>query len=398
MGSGLKSKLYTAVRPILRYALYKKVIPALYRRYAKQPIDERKVIFIERHKPALSDNFLLLAAALEGDERVDVSVICLRQREKGTHRRNLNLVKEMATAKYIFINDALPTLNCAPLREETIVTQTFHACGAFKKFGYSVADKKFGDDRRGMEKYPLYQNQTYVTVSSENVVWAYAEAMGIDPASEVIRPTGVSRTDVFFDDDFIREARSRFEDMIPGIDGKKIILYAPTFRGLIKDAHAPRMPDLRVLADKLSDEYIIVVNQHFLVKDPPRIPDEFKEFAFDVTGMAKIDDLICVADVCISDYSSLIFEYSLFERPMIFYAYDLDDYFDERGFYYNYHDLTPGPVCVNAEEIADYIADIDRCFDGDAIREFREKFMGACDGKATERIIDMVFGQSGEER
>jgi CDP-glycerol glycerophosphotransferase (TagB/SpsB family) len=394
MDGGLKRKLYMRVRPPLRYLLYKRVIPSLYRRYAKRPVDERKVLFIERHQARLSDNFALLAKALEADARVDVSVFFLRQRERGAHRRNLELVREMATAKYIFINDALPTLHCAPLRDETVVTQTFHACGAFKKFGYSAADKTFGDDRRGMEKYPLYRNQTYVTVSSENVIWAYAEAMGVDPASGVIRATGVSRTDVFFDGAFTGAARARFEALFPQAAGKKVILYAPTFRGMIRDARAPLMPDLGVLAGRLSDEYVIAVKQHFLVKNPPAVPAEFRDFAFDMTGAMGIEELICVADICLSDYSSLIFEYSLFGRPMVFFAYDLDEYFDERGFYYDYHELTPGPVCRSAEEIADYIADVGRRFDREAVEAFREKFMGACDGGATGRILDMVFGRA----
>lgn len=110
----------------------------------------------------------------------------------------------------------------------------------------------------------------------------------------------------------------------------------------------------------------------------------------DVTTDLDIDKLLCVSDICISDYSSLIFEYSLFERPMIFYAYDLEDYFDWRGFYYNYDDLTPGPVVTETEEIIDYIQNLDTRFDKEQVHVFREKFMSACDGCATDRIMELV--------
>lgn len=110
----------------------------------------------------------------------------------------------------------------------------------------------------------------------------------------------------------------------------------------------------------------------------------------DVTTELDIDKLLCVSDVCISDYSSLIFEYSLFERPMIFFAYDLDEYFDWRGFYYNYDELTPGPIVKTTEEIIDYIQHLDTRFNPSQVRAFREKFMSACDGHATDRILELV--------
>lgn len=104
-----------------------------------------------------------------------------------------------------------------------------------------------------------------------------------------------------------------------------------------------------------------------------------------------IEDLLCVSDICISDYSSLVFEYSLFERPMLFFAYDLDEYFDWRGFYYDYNELTPGPVCKTNDEMIDYISHLDERFDKQKVIDFKEKFMRSCDGHATDRILHMVF-------
>ena len=95
----------------------------------------------------------------------------------------------------------------------------------------------------------------------------------------------------------------------------------------------------------------------------------------------------------ITDYSSLIFEYSLMNRPMVFYSYALDSYYDWRGFYYDYEEMTPGPVCRTMEELMDALANVDAQFDQERLDEFREKFMGACDGHATERIEKLMFGR-----
>ena len=105
-----------------------------------------------------------------------------------------------------------------------------------------------------------------------------------------------------------------------------------------------------------------------------------------------MNDLLFVTDVCITDYSSLVFEWSLFERPIAFFAYDLDDYLDERGFYYDFDTMTPGPVCNSTQELADWVRTLDEGFDPSEVVAFRERFMGACDGHATERILHEALG------
>ena len=113
----------------------------------------------------------------------------------------------------------------------------------------------------------------------------------------------------------------------------------------------------------------------------------------DVTKHLQIEELIAVSDICISDYSSVIYEYSLFERPMVFFAYDIEDYNDWRGFYYPYHEMTPGPVLGTTHELADWVQSLSNGFDPTAVRAFREKYMSACDGHATERIVKEAFGE-----
>jgi len=132
------------------------------------------------------------------------------------------------------------------------------------------------------------------------------------------------------------------------------------------------------------------MKHHPFVKERPVIDERCSQFAFDVTDEMEIEELLCTADICISDYSSLIFEYSLFEKPMIFFAYDLDEYFDHRGFYYDYDEMTPGPIVKDPQQLIQVIKEIDADFDPAEVAAFREKFMSACDGKATARILDTI--------
>ena len=382
-----------------RFLTRKIVYPIYYKWNARKPVDEKKVLFIEPRLDKLTNSIMEIYDYIESSGGYVIHEHYLRDRYaryRHQYKNSMAFLKDFATAKYAIIAEANNTLGCINKRPETIVVNTWHGCGAFKKFGFSTAEKIFGGDMKEKLKYPLYKNLDIVTVSSPDVVWAFEEAMGLQNEG-VVRPLGVSRTDVFFDETFVSEAVERVHEAIPQSRDKKIIFYAPTFRGRIATAEGPTMLDIERMAEELSDEYILIIKHHPLVKRPPLIPPDVRDdFAFDMTREGSIDDLICASDICISDYSSLVYEYSLFERPMLFFAYDLDDYFDWRGFYYDYEELTPGPIVTGTEEIIHYIKNIDTLFNKQEVHDFRERFMSSCDGHATERIMAEMM-RLGEE-
>lgn len=378
-----------------RYYMLKMRLPGIYKKYAKLPVEENKVVFFEVRLAELTNSFQTLYAAVKDLGNMDVHTHFLRLSfvPKRQYDKNCEeFVKDIATAKYIFTDEASNVLSCVPMRPETVVTQTWHGCGAFKKFGFSTADLIFGLNREQQLKYPFYKNYTYVTLSSPEVAWAYEEAMNLSETPEVLKATGISRTDVFFDQDFISRAYERLYKEMPQSKGKKVLLYAPTFRGRVANGMAPDKLDITKFRDALGEDYVLLIKQHPLVRVRPEVPQDCRDFAKDVTDTMAIDDLLCVTDICISDYSSLIFEYSLFEKPMIFFAYDKDEYDDWRGFYYNYEEMTPGPICTENEEMIDYIQHIDTRFDKKQVQDFRYKFMRSCDGHATQRILHLAMG------
>ena len=339
----------------------------------------------------LSNSFQYLYKKLEESGEYDlkcsyVQFNFIRGRE--FTKRVDDMLQELATAKYVFIDDASLILSSIPLRKETIAINLWHACGAFKKFGRSTAELKFGASAATLDKDPNYENLTHVTGSSPEVIWAYEEAMHLPKG--IVKATGVSRTDLFYDSEFVESRRQKLYEIMPEAKDKKVILYAPTFRGHVATAKSPDKIDFERFYQELGDEYVIVCKHHPFVKKPPVIPEELQHFARDLTKDLSIEDLLCSADICISDYSSLVFEYSLFEKPMIFYAYDYDNYCDWRGFYYDYSEFTPGPVVQTEDELLDSIKNIDTQFDKQRVIDFKEKFMGSCDGHATERIIELM--------
>ena len=376
-----------------------KTFPSIYREAAKKPVNQRKALFIELRYDKLSASLQLLKERMEEDGRFDVRVRCMNGSAKKVLRHYKDcrkLVAECATAKYIFISDGSDVTGCLPMRRETVFVETWHACGAFKRFGMSTGNMFFGASKERQMRHPAYGNVNYVTVSSPEVVWAYAEAMHLP--EKVVHPVGVSRTDVFFDEKRREQAYQTLWEHFPAAKGKKVILFAPTYRGHLKTATTADEFRPEVFARSLSDEYVLVIKHHPLVQSLPALPKDLEgSFAYDATREMSIEDLLFTADICITDYSSIVFEYSLFLRPMLFFAYDLDEYYDWRGFYYPYEEMTPGPICKTNEEMVQYIANMKEAFDPGKVQAFRDRFMSGCDGHATQRILEEVV-KEGQKR
>lgn len=374
-------------------ATQKILYPLSYRKYSREAVQKDKIVFLEIRMMELTDNFQRIYDALQREGKYRFTVCCIGSElaSRGQQCKNsLAALKEIATARYVFINDSSSLISCIPLRPETKVIQTWHACGAFKRFGFSTAQKQFGGSYKQLMRFPLHKNFSLVTVSSPEVIWAYAEAFHMEERKEDIVATGISRTDVFYDQAAIAAAYEKIHRLVPASRDKKVILYAPTYRGRVAYAFSPEKMDLELMQKDLGNEYILVFKHHPFVRKRPQVPEKLKDFAIDLTADMAIEELLMVSDICISDYSSLVFEYSLFERPMLFFAYDLEEYFDWRGFYYDYAEMTPGPTCKTTEEMIDYIKNLDTRFDRQKVVDFKNKFMSACDGHATERILKLL--------
>ena len=371
-------------------------LPTFYRVCARKPLKPGRALFVEASSPVLSNSLQAMFDKVDSDYGYEARFVSLAQRRTNMLGFGLNcayMAWLAARAAHIFYCEGNKPVGCLPLRPETTTVQLWHGCGAVKKFGMSTAEKTFGGDRREQLRHPLYANADLVTVSSPEVTWAYEEAMNLKADSLIVQPTGVSRTDMLLDPAFPQWAHDQVARMAPIDQGKRVILYAPTFRGRVATATAPDQLDIRQMADELRSTHVLLIKHHPHVEKLPPIPAGCEGFAFDLTREAPIETLMAVCDVCVSDYSSLVFECALLGKPMAFFAYDLDDYDDWRGFYYDYDELTPGPVVKTTAEIIDFArqcavepdtwaADVDA---------FRQRFMSSCDGNCTARIADIAL-------
>lgn len=287
----------------------------------------------------------------------------------------------LATSKYVFLNDNFMPMAKLKFKDEAVITQLWHAEGVFKKFGLHIEQP---EDIRRLE-IDGSKKLSYVICSSEQVADIYAEAFGVD--REKVLALGSPRMDRLLKIGNLERMRADFDRLYPECRGKKLVLYAPTFRENSEDDEG--------LLDSID---AVAFNERFpdsalLIKLHPQVHAASVDFdgVTDVSEYPDVMKLVMLADVLITDYSSICMDFALMEKPIYFYAFDLEMYENERAFYYDYESYVPGPVARDFQTLLNLMASnvsetyIKRRY------EFNEKNFGTPDGLAAKRVVDRVI-------
>lgn len=175
---------------------------------------------------------------------------------------------------------------------------------------------------------------------------------------------------------------------------KKIILYAPTFRDdeFEENSSYKFSPKLSfdLLKQELQKDYILIVKYHYLIMD---YIDWFpyKGFIYHFDQSHDIAELFLVSDMLITDYSSVMFDYSILRRPMFFYAYDLEKYKNDlRGFYFDYEGEMPGPISADTDDLIRDIKNYDAAAYEERYEKFCKKYNRWDDGRASEKVTQLI--------
>lgn len=358
------------------------------------PIQPKKVVFATYRSDRLVDNFRAVYDELERRDLGYEYVFLLKrfpQSLAGQIQYVFHMMRatyELATARYFIIDDYYYPVYVSSLREGTEVIQLWHACGAFKKFGYSVLDKSYSPDDDYLKMVQIHRNYSKVYVSGEACIASYADAFGME--QKRIYPLGVPRTDQLLNTARQARVREKLYDRYPEWRKKRIILLAPTFRGNGQTtAHYDQELDFEKFRRELGPDTVLLLRMHPFVLNPPVVPDAYTDQIINMTDYPDINDLMQIADILITDYSSVIFEFALLQKPMIFLVNDLQSYKAERDFYFPYETFVPGPIVSTFEDV---IAWIKRGqFDTQKIETFANQFFTYQDGEATKRIVDHML-------
>jgi CDP-glycerol glycerophosphotransferase len=288
---------------------------------------------------------------------------------------------EMGRASVWVSNQNMPTWMRRP--DDTFYLQTWH--GTPLKRMLHELDSVVGRDSGYVDRVDRMIGEWSLLLAPSP--WAAERLRSAFRYRGEMLDVGYPRNDALADGSTADRAK-RIRKRLGLASSKEVLLYAPTFRD---DQRAGNrftfsLPiDLAGLAAAVGDQYEIVVRLHPIIRGRVRLP-----WGVHNAGAGfEMEDLLATADVLVTDYSSVMFDYAVLERPMIFFVPDLEKYRDTlRGFYFDFEASAPGPLVRTTSELVAALGDGSAAKYADAVREFRERFCPKDDGAAGERVLD----------
>lgn len=263
-------------------------------------------------------------------------------------------MKALATSRVVVLDGYCILASMLHHKDELKIIQIWHALGSFKRFGKSILDRNGGKSSKTAKAFKMHNNYDLIASSGDKCVPYFSEAFG-QPAEKFI-PIGIPRMDYLTDESEAQRLKGNIYTKYPALDnGKKNILYVPTFRDT-EDGTAELRRATEELINKVNySEYNLIVKHHVVDSNKEEIYIESrmnKTVGESFTGM----DFMAVADYVVTDYSSIIYEALLKNLPIYIYCFDSDKYLDERGFYIDFWRDIPAMYSKNAKGICDFIA------------------------------------------
>jgi CDP-glycerol glycerophosphotransferase len=294
-----------------------------------------------------------------------------------------------ARARFIVTNDLFPEWFIR--RADQVCVQTWHGT-PLKRLGFDIPEVRKGIRRAKQRWSEQAANWQYVLspdrISTPILQRAYAVQ------GEMLE-TGYPRDDVLVGPDRDRAGR-RLRERLGISDGKRVVLYAPTYRDHLVDSRGRYRLDFKLdlerLRGKLGPDTLVLFRKHHRIADV--VPESANGFFSDVSSYPDGTELLLAADVLVTDYSSMMFDFANTGRPMLFFTYDLETYSQQvRGLYFDLAHTAPGPLVSTTDELAAALDDIDavRTAYSQRYEEFATTFCELNDGRAAARVVDRVF-------
>jgi teichoic acid ribitol-phosphate primase len=349
------------------------------------PFRADRVVLASPRTAALEGNLLYLHRAIR-TYRPDLRVTSLLEPYGYGLRAKLGyamrLVRGMAlirTSRYVIVDNAYLPIHVAPHKPRTTIIQVWHATGALKRFGVDTVQPLAEPEATFLHRY-----YDHVVTSGEASREPWSAALRT-PLERVLA-LGTPRTDAFFDQTTMAAVRARLMAAHPNLSERRIVLYAPTFRGRGRRKQVAGSLDAAALRAALPPEFALVLKTH------PNLDARAEStVGYDVVAdpASELNDLLIVADILVTDYSSSIFEWALLRRPLVLLVDDLDGYQRDPGLYLDFEQEMIGTQVRDTASVAAAILD-DR-FDLSTYPAFIARHLGPCDGGASRRFVERLL-------
>ncbi|HCZ39366.1 MAG TPA: CDP-glycerol glycerophosphotransferase family protein [Brochothrix thermosphacta] len=264
--------------------------------------------------------------------------------------------------------------------------QTWHGT-PLKKLGLDIEKVTMhGADTESYRLNFIKDTEKWDSLIAQNNYAAKVFKTAFNIPEEKLIVSGYPRNDYLLN--YTEDEAANIKRKLGIIEGKKVILYAPTWKdnkSLSKGAYEAFLPmNLEEMFAELSDDYVLLIKWHYLIANEVEIPEKYKDFAFKVPQTIDINQYFIISDMLITDYSSVFFDYANLKRKIIFYTPDWEEYEnDVRGMYPEISRSLPG------EQVSDTAELINAIKTEDTLNiDFVNKYCSYDDGHATQRIVE----------
>lgn len=382
-----------------------KLIRLLYRLiYRFIPCQKETILFISFHGRGYSDNPKALHEYISKHPKYQ-KYRCIfaikNHREKNLQIDNAKIIEYfsipyffyLARSKYWIANCKLPKYVLK--KPSQIYLQTWHGTPLKKLAHDIVVPEGTTFYRSGMsieEMRSTYDDDVskynYMISPSAFTTEVFQSAFKIE--RQRLIETGYPRNDILsnYQNSDLEAIKAKWN--LPS--NKKVILYAPTWRDNsfnLKGYTFKLKVDFKKWQKTLGKDYVVIFKPHYLIVNDFDL-ESVKDFVYFVDPKEDISSLYLIADILVTDYSSVFFDYAILRRPIYFYMYDLDSYRDElRGFYLDIYQDLPGKIIENEDSLLEKISQSE--FDYDKLKLFNQRFNNHEDGSASKRVLDILF-------
>lgn len=283
----------------------------------------------------------------------------------------------MATSKVIILDSYAILVSILKQKKDTKVIQIWHALGSLKKFGYSILGKKEGRNRKTAEIMDMHKHNDYILTSSQISKQYFMEAFGATEDQMLV--LGLPRIDFLQSSKQQKNMKNKFYSFYEEADNKKQnILYVPT------DRKGKNINLTKVIKSINYQKYNLIIKMHsgkeFIYVDNKKI-----EKGIYFLGL----ELLHVADYIITDYSAIVYEASLVNKPIYFYTYDYNEYMKNRGVYIDFKKEMPGLISKNIKTIITEIENNN--WNPKKVEDFANKYIENRNINITKRIVDIII-------
>ncbi|GFO52735.1 teichoic acid biosynthesis protein B [Lactococcus garvieae] len=340
-------------------------------------VHQNRITFISLEHDNLSKDFKILHDELSAKQEYEIKTLLFKFQPTflGQLQYGLACIQQLfvlQSSKLVIIDYNNFVISKFPHRKEVKVLEIWHATAALKNFGNCV-----------QRDYEI-KNYDYAIANSDFYKGVYAQAFNLPEENVLV--TGIPNNDKIFDDHFVQDTKVRLLEKYPVLANKKVITYAPTFRGRISTYFKEAKIDLARVHQALGEDYVIIYKAHPLISGSAYENNPHVLFIEE----EPISSIFCVTDVLITDYSAIAVDWMVFDKPIIAYVPDFKSYSKKPGLTIDYLQEFPGAVTFNEGELIQALQATDSTSYQKERALFFKKTYNYCDGKATERVLKVI--------